>query len=438
MKRFLGIVMGAVMALSIGVMAVGCSDRGSNGGGEENKIVVSILNQESERKMYEAVADAFEKANEGVTVKLMPLSNYETDVRSKLRSGERIDVLHVPDNFVTPFANDGVLENLEPFIESTEFDRSLYFDSMINMGKLNFNAESDQYMIPRDYSKFVVYYNKDIFDSCSVAYPKTGWTWSDFLETCRQLKQKMDQGYVCVDASMSYAILNYGMLASCGVEQFIDENYDLIADTSKMEEGLDMIKGDILDPGYAVKPEVYKDGDFVRMVAAMSIGVRPAFATYKNAELNFDVVEFPAIGSDPKVATGSSGFGIYTGSEVKDLAWEFISFVVCEEGQKIMSESGSIVPVLRSLAEDPNAEWTKITNGKNAAVNQTPFYSLDERDVVGDYWGDLPPEAVSLYNSYWATCMNDYLNGKHSMEECFDTFRKQITACKRMYPEYFE
>lgn len=71
------------------------------------------------------------------------------------------------------------------------------------------------------------------------------------------------------------------MLASCGVEQFIDENYDLIADTSKMEEGLDMIKGDILDPGYAVKPEVYKDGDFVRMVAAMSIGVRPAFATYK-------------------------------------------------------------------------------------------------------------------------------------------------------------
>ena len=171
MKRFLGIVMGAVMALSIGVMAVGCGDRGSNGGGEENKIVVSILNQESERKMYEAVAEAFEKANEGVTVELMPLSNYETDVRSKLRSGERIDVLHVPDNFVTPFANDGVLENLEPFIESTEFDRSLYFDSMINMGKLNFNAESDQYMIPRDYSKFVVYYNKDIFDSCSVAYP---------------------------------------------------------------------------------------------------------------------------------------------------------------------------------------------------------------------------------------------------------------------------
>lgn len=430
--------MGAVMVLSIGAMAVGCGDRGSQNGDEQNKLVVSILNQTSERDMYNAVAEAFEKANEGVTVELLPLSNYETDVRQKLRSGERIDVLHVPDNYVTPFANDGVLENLEPFIESTGFDRSLYFDSMINMGKLNFNSESDQFMIPRDYSKFVVYFNKDIFDQYNVAYPKTGWSWSDFLETCRLLKQKMPNGYVCVDASMSYAILNYGMLASCGVEQFIDENYDLIADTSKMEEGLDMIKSDVLDPGYAVKPEVYKDGDFVRMVAAMSIGVRPAFATYKNAELNFDVVEFPAIGNTPKVATGSSGFGIYTDSEVKDLAWEFISFVVSEEGQKIMSKNGAIVPVLKSLAEDTNADWRKITNGQGETVNQNPFYLFNERDVVGDYWGNLPPEAVSLYNSYWATCMNDYLNGKHSMADCFDTFRKQITACKRMYPEYFE
>lgn len=438
MKKFLGIVMGAVMVLSIGAMAVGCGDRGSQNGDEQNKLVVSILNQTSERDMYNAVAEAFEKANEGVTVELLPLSNYETDVRQKLRSGERIDVLHVPDNYVTPFANDGVLENLEPFIESTGFDRSLYFDSMINMGKLNFNSESDQFMIPRDYSKFVVYFNKDIFDQYNVAYPKTGWSWSDFLETCRLLKQKMPNGYVCVDASMSYAILNYGMLASCGVEQFIDENYDLIADTSKMEEGLDMIKSDVLDPGYAVKPEVYKDGDFVRMVAAMSIGVRPAFATYKNAELNFDVVEFPAIGNTPKVATGSSGFGIYTDSEVKDLAWEFISFVVSEEGQKIMSKNGAIVPVLKSLAEDTNADWRKITNGQGETVNQNPFYLFNERDVVGDYWGNLPPEAVSLYNSYWATCMNDYLNGKHSMADCFDTFRKQITACKRMYPEYFE
>lgn len=197
MKKFLGIVMGAVMVLSIGAMAVGCGDRGSQNGDEQNKLVVSILNQTSERDMYNAVAEAFEKANEGVTVELLPLSNYETDVRQKLRSGERIDVLHVPDNYVTPFANDGVLENLEPFIESTGFDRSLYFDSMINMGKLNFNSESDQFMIPRDYSKFVVYFNKDIFDQYNVAYPKTGWSWSDFLETCRLLKQK-DAEWICL------------------------------------------------------------------------------------------------------------------------------------------------------------------------------------------------------------------------------------------------
>lgn len=435
MKKLTGILLCAVMAISVGIMAAGCRDQSAEG---TQKLVVSILNQTSEEEMYTAVAKAFEKANEGTKIELLPLSNYETDVRAKLRAGERIDVLHVPDNFVTPFANDGVLENLESYIEKTDFDRSLYFDSMIDMGKLNFNSENDQYMIPRDYSKFVVYYNKAIFDQYGVSYPKTGWNWSDLEETCRQLKQKMPSGYTCIDASMTYAILNYGILASCGVEKFIDEQYDLIEDTSNIESGLEMIKNDIINPGYAVKPEIYKDGDFIRSVAAMSFGVRPKLASYKNAELDFDVVEFPTIGNEPKVATGSSGFGISAKSEVKDLAWKFISFVVSEEGQKIMSKQGAIVPVLKSLAEDPDADWKKVTNGQDKAINQTPFYSLDERDVVGDYWGDLPSEAVSLYNSYWATCMNDYLNGKHSMEECISTFAKQITACKRMYPEYFK
>lgn len=54
-----------------------------------------------------------------------------------------------------------------------------------------------------------------------------------------------------------------------------------------------MLKSDILDPGYACKPEIYKDGDFVRQVAPMTFNVRPAFATYKNAEIDFDVVSSP-------------------------------------------------------------------------------------------------------------------------------------------------
>ena len=179
---------------------VGCRGRDSG----KRTVVVSILNQTSEKDMYNAVKKAFEEKYTDIQIKFMPLSDYETDVRNKLKANETIDVLHVPDSHVTMFANDNVLENLEPYIESSGFDRSLYFESMINMGKLNFNSENDQYMIPRDYSKFVVYYNKTMFDTYKVEYPKSGWTWEDFKETCRQLKQKMPSKYYCVDASMSY------------------------------------------------------------------------------------------------------------------------------------------------------------------------------------------------------------------------------------------
>ena len=433
-KKKIALFLSVITACSALAATVGCGKRDSG----KQTVVVSILNQTSEKDMYNAVKEAFEEKYTDIQIKFMPLSDYETDVRNKLKANETIDVLHVPDSYVTMFANDKVLENLEPYIESSGFDRSLYFESMINMGKLNFNSENDQYMIPRDYSKFVVYYNKTMFDTYEVEYPKSGWTWEDFKETCRQLKQKMPSEYYCVDASMSYDILNYGVLASYGADLFVDEKFNLIADTSAIEAGLKMLKSDILDPGYACKPEIYKDGDFVRQVAPMTFNVRPAFTTYKNAEIDFDVVEFPAIGADPKIATGSSGFGIYTASKVKDLAFKWVSFVVSEEGQRIMSQSGSVIPVLKSLAESSGADWRKTTNGKGNAVNQDPFFSYSERDVVGAKWGDLPVKAVGMYGGYWSKCMNDYLNGKETLESAISTMRKSITSCKRLYPEYFE
>ena len=436
-KKKIALFLSVLTVCSALAATVGCVERDSG----KQTVVVSILNQTSEKDMYNAVKEAFEEKYPDVNIEFLPLSNYETDVRNKLKSNETIDVLHVPDSHVTLFASDNVLENLEPFIEESGFDRSLYFESMMNMGRLNFNPENDQYMIPRDYSKFVVYYNKTMFDQYGVDYPESGWTWDDFKETCRQLKSQMPSGYYCVDASMSYDILNYGVLASCGADLFLDEEYNLIADTSAIETGLEMLKSDMIDPGYACKPEIYSsiNGDFVRQRAPMRIDVRPALATFKNARMDFDVVEFPAIGEDPKVGTGSSGFGICTTSQVKDLAFKWISFVVSEEGQRIMSQSGSVVPVLKSLAESADAEWKKTTNGQNKEINQEPFFSLNERDVVGAKWGDLPIKAVGLYGGYWSKCMNDYLNGKEtSLTSAIATMRKSIVSCKRTYPEYFE
>ena len=433
MKKFLSLLLCFLMAGTACTALFGCTR-----GGDSGKLIVTILNQESEVNMFTKVAEAFCAENPGVVVELMPLGNYETEVLYKLHSGEPIDVLHVPDNYVTPFQKDGVLENLEPYIEQSGFDRSLYFDSMMNMGKLYFDPAEDQYMIPRDYSKFVVYYNKTLFDECEVEYPKSGWTWEDFKETCRLLSLKLPEKYYCVDASMTYAILNYGIMASCGVETYVDEEFNAPADTAAMENALKMIKSDLIDPGYVIKPELYQAGDFVKQVAAMNIGVRPAFESFKTAGIDFDVVEFPAIGENPKVATGSSGFCISSGSSNKDLAWKFISFVVSEAGQKILSESGNTVPVLKSLAEAEDAEWRQVTNGKDKAIDNEPFFSLSERDVVGAYWGKLPANAITSYNTFWANCMGDYLNGKKDLSMCLSNYANAITAYKRMYPEYFK
>ena len=111
MKKLLSLLLCFLMAGTACTALFGCTR-----GGDSGKLIVTILNQESEVNMFTKVAEAFCAENPGVEVELMPLGNYETEVLYKLHSGEPIDVLHVPDNYVTPFQKDGVLENLEPYI----------------------------------------------------------------------------------------------------------------------------------------------------------------------------------------------------------------------------------------------------------------------------------------------------------------------------------
>ena len=129
-KKKIALFLSVLTVCLLCAATVGCGERDSG----KQTVVVSILNQTSEKDMYNAVKEAFEEKYTDIQIKFMPLSDYETDVRNKLKANETIDVLHVPDSHLTMFANDNVLENLEPYIESSGFDRSLYFESMINMG----------------------------------------------------------------------------------------------------------------------------------------------------------------------------------------------------------------------------------------------------------------------------------------------------------------
>lgn len=442
MKKFVTLLLALLLALGL----VACGNQNTPDDEDiktldpntAGKITVAILANDSEIKMFTRAIEGFNRIYKNIEVELMTIPDYESSIMGKLNGGEEIDVIHTPDNMVSYFAEQEVLTDLTPYMEQSGFDESKYYKSMMDLGKST--VDGKQYMMPRDYSKMVTYFNKEIFAAAGVEVPKMGWTWADFLDTCEQLKGKIDSKYYVIDASMEYAILNYSILASNGVDKYLDDTFSLVSDTSKMKAGMEMAK-ELVIKGYAPNPDGYKSGSFFKKTAAMTFDVRPAFSSFASTDManDFDVVNFPLIGGEEngKIATGTSGFSIYTGSSKKNMAWAFINYVMSEDGQKELTQSGNAVPVLKSLAEADDAAWRTFRNGKGNEINNDAFTAYADNDVVSNYFGNLSPSAVLMYKGEWSSCCMSALNGTETIDKAFSNLQRAIETIKRNYPEYF-
>ena len=189
MKKFVTLLLALLLALGL----VACGNQNTPDDEDiktldpntAGKITVAILANDSEIKMFTRAIEGFNRIYKNIEVELMTIPDYESSIMGTLNGGEEIDVIHTPDNMVSYFAEQEVLTDLTPYMEQSGFDESKYYKSMMDLGKST--VDGKQYMMPRDYSKMVSYFNNEIFAAAGVEVPKMGWTWADFLDTCEQL-----------------------------------------------------------------------------------------------------------------------------------------------------------------------------------------------------------------------------------------------------------
>jgi multiple sugar transport system substrate-binding protein len=140
----------------------------------------------AEVQTHQTVADAFMEEHPDINIEIMaePWSDYFTKVQTLWASGDPAAIPDVLFLWPTPrYAADGVLENLDPWIEAAGYDLSDYWPALLESAMY----EGSVYGFPRDISIEVLYYNKDIFDEVGVAYPDDTWTWDDLLAAAEEL-----------------------------------------------------------------------------------------------------------------------------------------------------------------------------------------------------------------------------------------------------------
>src|SRR4029450_7355322 len=100
---------------------------------------------------------------------------YGTKLLTQMAAGTAPDVFQVGDGDVAKFVQKGGVEDLEPFMAADKMDKSIFFDGVFKVGVVN----GKTYLLTKDFSPLVLYYNKDMFQKAGVEPPKEGWTWND-------------------------------------------------------------------------------------------------------------------------------------------------------------------------------------------------------------------------------------------------------------------
>ncbi|MBZ0288245.1 MAG: sugar ABC transporter substrate-binding protein [Anaerolineae bacterium] len=311
--------------------------------------------------VHQQVADAYMEANPDVTVELwsQPWGDYFTKLDTLFAAG---DGAAIPDVFfmspIQKYAASGLIQNLDPLIESSGMDLENYWPGALESTSL----DGAVYGLPRDSAVEVLYYDKDDFDAAGLDYPTDEWTWDDLRAAAEALTIKDDTG----------RISRYGLAAEGGKYfNFVGANGGAILDdmfspsecrlsTPESIAGIEFF-ATMMNDGVA-----WRDADlgqaggdqsvFLADQASMFIQNASRVPALNAAGVNYDVAPVPLAPSGGRQA-GSTNGAAWVMSALTDQsedAWAFIEFLQSPEGgAAIYFSAGDAFPPTKSAAESP-------------------------------------------------------------------------------------
>ena len=380
--------------------------------GQDDEVTITwaMWGSPAEIETHQSVADAFMEEHPNITIEIwaQPWGDYFTAIQTLWAAG---DAEAIPDiAFLSPiagYAADGVLEPLDSFIETTDYPVDDIWPGLLDTAMY----DGSVYGFPRDIGLEVLYYNIDIFDELELDYPNEDWTWDDLLAAAEVITDVADSGRV-----NRYALGMEGGKYQLWVGQNMGSIFDDIANPSecRLDEpeavaAIEFFAG-MMEDNHAMRSANLSQagGDaavFQTGQVAMIIQNASRISTFNEAGLNYDVSVVPIPeGGQRSASAGGAAWTMSSFSDNKDAAWTFLSWLQSTDGgQRIYTESGEILPALRSTANSdaflgqttpPENRMAFITEGDNAKVGRFGLFAE---------WGELNGTIIGPgMNEIWA------------------------------------
>jgi len=351
---------------------------------------------------HQQVADAFMKEHPEIKIETwnQPWDDYFTKIQALWASGDPKTIPDIAFLWPTPkYAAEGVLENLDPYIQKSGYDLNDYWPGLLESAKYNGSV----YGFPRDIEVNVLYYNKDLLDKAGVKYPDASWTWDDLLAAAEKLTVKDASGTVT-----QYAL---AMENDNKYDKWVNQNDGAILDNMrnpskcmlsdpKSVEAVAFFAG-MINNGYAMRDADLNQaggdaGVFQSGQAAMIIQNTSRVSAFNKANMNYDVAVVPIPKSGKRYnPAGGAAWVMSAKSANKDAAWTFLQWLQSTNGgEKIYTERGEIFPALQSVANSPTFMTNQPPANKQAIIDEAKASNVGSFGYFPE-WDELQSSVIN-------------------------------------------
>lgn len=307
--------------------------------------------------MWEDLARAFNARQSRIHVKLEHIAgqNYHTKMIAMRIGNCAPDVVAADDEQFRQLAAAGVYTDLNPFLAR---DSRIHRDLCYRQFWDSFHVDGKQFALPYLGMCLLLYYNKDHRRAAGLSPdPKPDWTWDDFNHDAVALTRDLD-GDGRVDqfglVRLSWFYCLQWIWSAGGTDMDVRQTRYLF-DTPEAKRGFqfhyDHLHKYKICPQMSDLPNMSTEAVFLTGKASMVyMGAWWLSEARKAKNFEWDIAHMPTGPVTRATRSTCEGIAITPETPYKEEAWEWIKFILSEEGQRIIARRGRGVPAIRSVA----------------------------------------------------------------------------------------
>jgi multiple sugar transport system substrate-binding protein len=332
----------------------------------------------NQQPSYQACADAFEKENPDIKVKITQTGwfDYWTALNTAFVSGTAPDVFWDHLSRYPEFIDNGLLVDLSPLIARDHIPTDIYVGGLVKV----WGRDGKQYGLPKDWDTIGIVYNLDLLKKAGVD-PKSLWNldWNpkdggSFGQLLAKLtideagKNGLDPAFN-PKAVKQYGLLLNGLSDGLGHEEWANFaasmgwNYcdapwatHFYYDDPKLVATIQWFADLSLKKGFIVPAKDARQAQATGLFAAQkgALALTGSWLVHwftENCKFPIGFAPLPKGPVGRRSVINGLADSIWVGSKHPEEAWKWVKFLASPEAQKIVASYGIVFPAVPEAAE---------------------------------------------------------------------------------------